>query len=186
MQFERREPGRHIAAAVRVLRDAGRPLTAWEIAEEAVARGLIRPSPGGASPDATMTSTLKRGPDHMTDVLRGKLFFPASTQDSYNDVPEALTYAKNCSRQLQNAPMWLTFLPQRRGSISSHRVRRSCDRVQLKRHEYGRPVVRLTGRGAAHCTLRTGAGATPDSLEKNARPRPRRIKARKREGAPPQ
>ncbi len=43
MQFERRELGRYIAAAVRVLAAAGRPLTAGEIADEAVACGLIRP-----------------------------------------------------------------------------------------------------------------------------------------------
>jgi len=57
-QPERREPGRYIAAAVRVLAAAGRPLTAGEIAEEAVARGLIRPD--SASPAAAMFSTLKR------------------------------------------------------------------------------------------------------------------------------
>ncbi len=98
LHFGRREPGRHIAAAVRVLRDAGRPLTAREIAEEAVARGLIRPAGDGTAPDATMSSTLKR-------------------------------------------------------------------------HEYGGPVVRVAaggeGRGPARWTLRTGAGATPDALEKD-------------------
>lgn len=58
MQFIRREPGRYLDAAVRVLATAGRPLTAREIAEEAMARGLIRL--GTASPDAAMLAVLAR------------------------------------------------------------------------------------------------------------------------------
>ncbi len=92
MHVVRRKLGRYITAAVRVLAAARCPLTAGEIAEEAMACGLMRPD--GTSPAAAMFSTLKR-------------------------------------------------------------------------HAYGGPVVRLTGRGAAHWTLQAGEGATPNSLEED-------------------
>ncbi len=58
LHVERREPGRYIVAAVQVLAAAGRPLTAGEIADEVMARGLIRAD--GVSPDAAIVATLKR------------------------------------------------------------------------------------------------------------------------------
>jgi hypothetical protein len=78
--FARREPGRYLDAAVQVLRAAGRPLTAREIAEEAVARGLI--CPDGAAPAAAPSSTVldAQAPRiHRPDRARGRV--PADALD---------------------------------------------------------------------------------------------------------
>ena len=48
--------GGYLEAAVAVLEAAGRPLTSREITDEALRRGLIRPS--GKTPEATMTARL--------------------------------------------------------------------------------------------------------------------------------
>lgn len=46
----------YLESAIRILSDAGRPMTAHEITFEALKRRLIRPV--GRTPAATMTSTL--------------------------------------------------------------------------------------------------------------------------------
>lgn len=46
----------YVETAVRVLRDNGRPMTSTEITEEAIRRGLLKPS--GKTPERTMSAAL--------------------------------------------------------------------------------------------------------------------------------
>lgn len=56
MSGEHPRPSSYLAAAIAVLEQSGRPMTAREITDEAIRRGLLAPS--GRTPGATMSAAL--------------------------------------------------------------------------------------------------------------------------------
>lgn len=66
----------YLSAAVQVLRDAAKPLTAAEITDEALRRGLI--SPAGKTPRSTMSAQLYVAVRDNPDVPVQRLFEPGT------------------------------------------------------------------------------------------------------------